>query len=231
VKADFRKRIFLTFAKNYKLVRITQQNDWVVFILVGCIFLYIFMLLSLQRDSSVKEFLLQKFADASNNFLSWLIISFVFALVFSTFVSQYIPIVPKKISDIQVVGFELNKFGFTFITVLGFYFIKNILSYLFYAGTGTVKKWEIFYFTASKFYFVFSVVLMIFCLINYFYNIDKIIAFDFFAGVILLFFVFKQMFYIFNKNNILPQKWYYKFLYICTLQIIPVLVLWKVLFF
>ena len=58
------------------------------------------------RDSSVKEFLLQKFADASNNFLSWLIISFVFVLVFSTFVSQYIPIVPKKISDIQVLGFE-----------------------------------------------------------------------------------------------------------------------------
>ncbi|MBE2274452.1 MAG: DUF4271 domain-containing protein, partial [Flavobacteriales bacterium] len=27
------------------------------------------------------------------------------------------------------------------------------------------------------------------------------------------------------------KKWYYKFLYICTLQIIPVLVLWKVLFF
>ena len=189
------------------------------------------MLLSLQRESSVKEFLVQKFADASNNFLSWIIISFVFCITFATFVSQYIPIVPKKISEIQFFGYELNKFGFAFLAILAFYFIKNILSYFLFAGTGSVKKWEIFYFTASKFYFVFSVVLMVFCIMNYFYNIDKIRAFDFFAGVILFLFLFKQVYYFFHKNDILPRKWYYKILYICTLQIIPVLVLWKVLFF
>ena len=115
----------LIFAKKYKLIRIVQQNDWVVIILVSCIFLYIFMLLSLRRDSSVTEFLLQKFADSTNNFLSWIIISFVFAFAF----------------------------------------------------------------------------------------------------------LFKQIYYILHSSNILPQKWYYKFLYICTLQIVPVLVLWKLLFF
>ena len=125
----------LIFAKKYKLIRIVQQNDWVVIILVSCIFLYIFMLLSLRRDSSVTEFLLQKFADSTNNFLSWIIISFVFALVLSVFVSQNIPVVPQKISDFQFFGYELNKFGFTLGALFLFFTLKSSLSYIFYAGT------------------------------------------------------------------------------------------------
>ena len=221
----------LIFAKKYKLIRIVQQNDWVVIILVSCIFLYIFMLLSLRRDSSVTEFLLQKFADSTNNFLSWIIISFVFALVLSVFVSQNIPVVPQNISDFQFFGYELNKFGFTFVGISVFYFLKNILTYLYFAGTGAAKKWEVFYFIASKFYFCFSIVIMILCLIQYFYRFDKWVMFDVYLAVFAFAFLFKQIYYILHSSNILPQKWYYKFLYICTLQIVPVLVLWKLLFF
>ena len=221
----------LIFAKKYKLIRIVQQNDWVVIILVSCIFLYIFMLLSLRRDSSVTEFLLQKFADSTNNFLSWIIISFVFTLVLSVFVSQNIPVVPQKITDFQFSGYELNKFGFTFASISVFYFLKNICTYLYFAGTGTTKKWEVFYFIASKFYFCFSIVIMILCLIQYFYRFDKWVMFDVYLAVFAFAFLFKQIYYILHPSNILPQKWYYKFLYICTLQIVPVLVLWKLLFF
>jgi len=56
---------------------------------------------------------------------------------------------------------------------------------------------------------------------------------SFFMFSIILFlamFIFKNIFYLMQPEAILPQKWYYKFLYICTLQIVPVLVLWKVLF-
>lgn len=219
------------FAKKIKLIRLAQQNDWVVFILVGCILLYIFMFLSLQRESTVRQFLTQKFEDATNNFLSWLIISVVFCSTLSVLLSQYIPMVPKKISELQFMGYELNKFGFTFLTVCGFYFIKNILSYLFFAGTGFNKKWEIFSFTVSRFYFVASVVLMIFCLASFFYNINQLQLADYIFGALVSMLVLKQFFYIFHLNNILPEKWYYKILYICTLQIVPYLVLWKVLFF
>lgn len=188
------------------------------------------MLISLQRDSSVKEFLQQKFPDSSNNLLSWAIISLVFCLVFSTLISQYIPIIPKKIAEIQIFGYELNKFGFTFITVSGFYLIKNISTYFFFAGTGSIKKWEVFHFTTSKFYFVFSVLLILLCIVHYFYDIDSLLLFNYYYWGLLLAFLFKQIFYITHKNNILPKKWYYKFLYICTLQIAPLLVLWKLFF-
>lgn len=223
--------LILIFAKKLALVRIVHYNDWVVFVLAGCIFLYIFMLFFLQRESSVKDFLQQKFIDSSNNFLSWLIISLVFIISLTTFVSQYIPVVPQKVSNQQFLGYELNKFGFTLVSVIAFYLIKIILGYLFYAGTGSYRKWGIFYFTSSKFYFCASVVLMIFCVITYIYDVDKIKTFDFFAGSVMFLFVFKLVYYFFHKNNILPEKWYYKILYICTLQILPVLVLWKTLFF
>jgi hypothetical protein len=221
----------LTFAKNLELVRIVQQNDWVVFIIIGCLFLYIFMLLSLQRDSSVREFLMQKFPDSNNNFPSWLIISVVFCLVFATFISQYIPFVPKSISHLNLFGYELNKFGFTLIVLAGFYFIKNILTYIFFAGTGAIKKWDLFYFTVSKFYFFISLIIIVLCVMSYFYPTGELERLPFYFGGFLLIFLFKQLFYFFHKNDIMPQKWYYKLLYICTLQIVPVLVLWKVLFF
>jgi hypothetical protein len=189
------------------------------------------MLFSLHRDSSVKRFLSQKFADSSNNFISWLIVSLVYCLTFSTFVSQYVLIVPKKVANIQLIGYELNKFGFTFFSVSIFYLIKTSLSYTFFASTGNLRKWSVFYFTASKFYFCLSVVLMISSFINSFYDINRLWVFDLFIGSVLFLFLFKIIYYLFHKDDILPEKWYYKILYICTLQIVPVLVLWKALFF
>ncbi|WP_233701983.1 DUF4271 domain-containing protein [Kaistella palustris] len=213
------------------MVRITQQNDWVIYIITGCIFLYIFMLVSLQRDSSFREFLMQKFPDSTNNFLSWLIIGLVFTLVFSTFVSQSVPLVPRQITDVQLFGYQLNKFGFSFLAVAAFYLLKNALTYLFFAGTGALKKWEKFYFSASKLYFVFSVVLMALCIFKYFYNFSATEMFGYYLAGISAVFLFKLIFYILHPADILPPKWYYKILYICTLQIVPVLVLWRLLFF
>lgn len=221
----------LTFAKKLELVRIAQQNDWVVFIIIGCIFLYVFMLISLQRDSSVKEFLLQKFPDSSNIFLSWLTISLVSSLLLSVFISQYIPVVPEKIVNLQLFGYELNKFGFTFLSIAAFYIVRTLLSYLFFAGTGDLKKWAVFYFTASKFYFCISILLMFVCIASYFYEIDVLRMFPIYFWAVIVAVLFKILFYFFHTNNVLPEKWYYKFLYICTLQIVPLLVLWKVLFF
>lgn len=221
----------LTFAKNLLLVRIVQQNDWVVFILVGCVLLYIFMLLYLQRDSSVKVFLMQKFADSSNNFLSWTIISLVHCLLLATLLSQSIPLVPKAITEIHLFGYELNKFGFTLAMIIAFYGIKNMLSYIFYAGTGSIKKWSLFQFTASKIYFTLSFLLIVLCVYQYFYEVYIIQLFDYYAIGFGIVFLFKILLYSLSRNKILPQKWYYKILYICTLQIIPIILLWRVLYF
>ena len=189
------------------------------------------MLLYLHRDSSVKVFMLQKFADSSNNFLSWIIVSVVFIVLLAILISQSVPIVPKAVSDIHFFGFELNKFGFTLLTLLSFYGLKSLMSYLFYAGTGTMNRWPYFQFTASKFYFAISLLLMGLCFYQYYYEFDVLKLFDFYFKGFILIFIFKIMLYLLSPQHILPEKWYYKFLYICTLQIAPVIVLWTVLYF
>jgi hypothetical protein len=213
------------------LVRIVPQNDWVVLVIAGCIFLYIFMLTSLHRGYSVREYLLKKFQNSVNIFLSWLIISLVFCLVFSMLLLQYVEYIPYEIRNFGFEGYSINNFGFTFFTVLVFYLTKNLFTYIFFITTDSYKRWKIFYFMASKFYFVFSIILMILCVICYLYDIDKNIFLNIFSITIFLLFLIKQLYYSFNTRNILPQKWYYKMLYICTLQILPALALCKVLIF
>ena len=213
------------------MVRIVQYNDWVAFIITGGILLYIFMLLYLQRDSSVKVFLMQHYADSSNNLLSWLIISLVFTVLAATVISQSIPLVPKSITAFHFFGYELNKFGYTLLCVFLFYILRTFLSYIFYAGTGSLKRWSHFLFISAKFYFVFSLILMAACIYQFYYEPDRLQLFNGYLSGFAFMLLFKLLLYILSPDKILPERWYYKILYICTLQIVPVLVLWKALYF
>ncbi len=211
-------------------LRLAENHDWVIFILIICAFLYLFMMISLQRDASIKSFLLQSFEDSSNGFASWIITGMVTSFTLSILISQYIPFVPKSVNDLQLFGYQLNKFGFVFVSVLFFYISKAVLTFFFFESIGSTKKWSIFYFTGTKFYFIFSLVLLVFCILNFYFNFSRESLFS----VLILFltsaFIFKILFYLLHQNKILPQQWYYKFLYICTLQIAPLLVLWKLFF-
>ena len=189
-------------------VRIPENNDWVIFILVGCIFLYVFMMNVIERDASLKDFLLQKYFDASNNLPSWMITSCVTTLTLSVLISQYIPIVPKFIADLQLFGYQLNKFGYTLLAVLFFYLIKSTLGFLFYQSIGDGKKWTIFYFTSTKFYFILSFLLIILCVAHYYFPIDRNEIFLYYVCFFSFVFIFKVFFYLFHKNKILPEKWF-----------------------
>lgn len=185
----------------------------------------------IEREANLQDFLLQKYYDASNNLPSWIITSCVTTLSLAVLISQYIPIVPKYIADLQIAGYQLNKFGYSLVAIIFFYLAKSILGFLFYQSVGDGKKWSIFYFTSTKFYFILSFLLIILCVIHYYFPIDRSKMFLYYIFFFSFVFIFKVFFYLFHKNNILPEKWYYKFLYICTLQIAPLMLLWKLLFF
>jgi hypothetical protein len=212
------------------LVRIVEHNDWVIFIILGSILALSLMLISLQREASLKDFLLQKIEDASNIYISWIIVSVVYVTILSVLLSQYIPLIPKFLSSKSLFGYEINKFGFTFVTISVFYTLKIVLTYFYYYGVRSQKKWQQFYFVATRFYFVLSILLILGCLqINYF-PIERVKTLQNYTVFFIIVFVFKNIFYLFHNYKILPKDWYYKFLYICTLQIVPLLVLWKFLF-
>ncbi|WP_259112891.1 DUF4271 domain-containing protein [Chryseobacterium sp. JUb7] len=229
---NFAKNIPLLLSQNFtNHVRIPENNDWVIFILLGCIFLFIFMMNVIERDANLKDFLLQKYFDASNNLPSWVITSCVSALTLAVLLSQYIPTVPKYVADLQIMGYQMNKFGYTLTVVVLFYLLKSSFGFLFYQSIGDGKKWPVFYFTSTKFYFILSFLLIILCVTHYYFPIDRSKIFYYYLLFFSFVFIFKVFFYLFHKNNVLPEKWYYKFLYICTLQIAPLLLLWKLLFY
>ncbi|MGS0748072.1 DUF4271 domain-containing protein [Halpernia sp. GG3] len=188
------------------LVRIVEHHNWVIFIILGSILTLSLMLISLQREASLKEFLLQKIEDASNTYISWIIVSVVYVALLSTLFSQYIPIIPKFISGISLFGFQLNKFGFTFLSISTFYTLKIILSYFYYYGVRRQEKWPQFYFVATKFYFVLSILLILSCLQIYYFPFERVETFQTYATLFVIIFVFKIIFYLFHNYRILPEK-------------------------
>jgi len=184
-----------------------------------------------QREASIKDFLLQKIEDSNNLTPSWVIISIVKCIMTSLLLSQFVPIVPKFVSDIQLFGFQINKFGFTLLTLLSFDIVRNILTFLFYSSVGSVKNLKGLTLVSSKYYFLESIAFIIASFVFYYFPIDLVKYFYFIIGLVVGSFILKNLIYIFHNQAILPEKWYYKFLYICTLQIVPVLVLWKFLFY
>ena len=184
-----------------------------------------------QREANIKDFLLQKIEDSNNLTPSWAIISIVKCLMTALLLSQFVPIVPKFIFDIQLFGFQINKFGFTFLTLLSFDIVRNILTFLFYSNVGSVKNLRGLTLISSKYYFLESIAFIIASFVLYYFPIDLVKYFYFIIGLVVGSFILKNLIYIFHNQAILPEKWYYKFLYICTLQIVPVLVLWKFLFY
>ncbi len=213
------------------MIRVVADNDWVIFTLLGCGFIYALMFLTLLRDLNLRQFLLLDFEDASNPFLVWVLTSLVYTIVLSVLFSQYIPIVPKIVSDYQLGGYELNKFGYTFGCFSLFYLSRICGSYLFYNAIGNAKKWRRFYFTTTRFFFVMSLILIILSIANFYFVFDKISVALKFSIFFIFGIAFKQFIYLFHKNRMLPEKWYYKILYICCFQIAPMFALWKVLFF
>lgn len=212
------------------MIRIVEDNDWVIFSILGIILVFIIVLQYLQKESGIKSFFLQNYIDSGNVFLSWLLISLCFILLLSILVSKFTLIVPRFISEIGIFDLKLNRFGYTLLVFCIYYFLKFIFSFLFYNAIGQTKKWERFYYVNSKFYFGLSIILIISNIIVYYFPIDKLLFFR--TSLFLTFFLmfFKTIYYLFNKNKILPNEWHYKILYICTLQFTPLLVVWKLLF-
>lgn len=213
------------------MLRVTEHNDWVIYCILASIFAYIVVLYVFNREANLKEFLAQKAEDSNNLPPSWTIISLVRSLLIAVLLSQFIPVVPRFISDFRFFGFQLNKFGFTFLAVIAYDLLKNLLTFLFYNSVGAGKNLKELALISSKYYFLESLGLIAAVFALYYYPIDRVEFFHVLIVILLSLFVLKNLIYLFHNQSILPEKWYYKFLYICTLQIVPALVLWKFLFY
>lgn len=202
-----------------------------IFGIFGCIVALVLTFTYLNRESTLKEFFVQKKEDATNIFLIWMVISVVFCVQLTTLVSQYLPSVPELIDTLNVLGYTLNKFGYVFLVLGCFFLLRTVFTFFFYSSVNQMKNFNTLVFSVTRYYFVIGIVLMVFNFINYYILINKEFFLRFIFISLLSFFIFKQFFYLFNKNEVLPKQWYYKILYICTLQIAPLFAVWRLLFF
>lgn len=113
------------------------------------------------------------------------------------------------------------------VSLLLFYLMKNLLIYIFYGSIHELKKYGKYAFVAQKYYMLYSFVLLLLSFIHYYLPIDKPTFFKIYLFVALYAFVLKIAVYAFHYQRIMPSEWYYKILYICTLQILPSLLIWK----
>lgn len=225
-----RKIIVFTHLLSYNIYREVPENDWVILIILSSIFVFVFSFSYLHRGGTLVNYLRQEMTVSANNFLSWMISSAVFAVLLSTLISQYIPTLPEVIEKNAIGGFTLNKFGYTLAVLTAYYLFKTIFTYIFFQSVGAGKCWPRFYFVAGKFYLIYALVLMVMCVVHYYFSIDTVIIFPYYVLAGLIIWVGKIFYYIFQHPAVLPKEWYYKILYICTLQIAQVLVVYKSLF-
>jgi hypothetical protein len=210
------------------LIRVVEHHDWVIYCIIGIILSYIIIFKTLHRDVTLIEFILQPYEESNNNILSWVFTTILFSISFSVLFSQFIPIVPLFISQNLVFGdVTLNKFGFIFVSLLMFYGIKNIFVYLFYGSINQLERFGRYSFIAQKYFMVYSLVILVMSVFHYYLHIKTSNAFIYYSSIVFIAFIIKVLIYLFHPQQILPRQWYYKFLYICTLQILPILVLWK----
>ena len=72
--------------------------------------------------------------------------------------------------------------------------------------------------------------IMVISILHYYLPLNTRLFFRIYLVVLIFAFVLKILYYLFNNQRILPKQFYYKFLYICSLQILPILVVWKFCF-
>jgi hypothetical protein len=107
------------------LIRVVEHHDWVIYCIIGIILSYIIIFKTLHRDVTLIEFILQPYEESNNNTLSWVFTTILFSVSFSVLFSQFIPIVPKFITqNLVVAGITFNKFGFVLVSMLLFTLLK-----------------------------------------------------------------------------------------------------------
>ncbi|AZZ58750.1 DUF4271 domain-containing protein [Riemerella anatipestifer] len=214
------------------MIRIVENKDWIIYTLLGVGFLYVVMFRVLLRDISLIKFFTLKEEFANNTIQSWVVTSVGFIILAAIALSNILPINPRLFAEyFNVFGYTPNKVGSIILAVVFLFFFRTVSTYFFLASIGEVERWKSFYFLATKFFLGYSLALIVLVLAQNYFPIETEWMIYVYAVFFCMSFIFKNLVYLFHHKTILPDEWYYKILYICTLQILPFLVVGKFLFF
>lgn len=214
-----------TLAASIFVERPTESLDWVIYILVGSLLVIaISRILFANNVESLKK--IERFQEVNDNQGPF---AFVCQLLFSVLVSTLI------------MNYLTNEYNFIFHTpilkvlavsfiILLVFALRNLLGMIAAYAMG-ISFDQNFNLKTSNFYHAYAVgVLWIAVLLFYFSGIPYKIPLLIGTGIILIIIRGLQYAYKFqNQNDKQSKIWYYNILYLCALEILPLLVLFKFL--
>ena len=204
------------------------SNDWMTLVLL--LLFGVLFLINIVDSAKFKEIIFSLFKisfleqeiDDNYQFING------FQLLFSFFSVVVLSLV---FFDIKVVYFVVNwsifeGFFKVFLGLLGYFLLKNlvefVLVYLFFL------KRKITYFMISKtnYFFAISVCIFFVLLLKQYAHLNPVFIY-YFAGFL---FLVSFIIYLINNKNLILNHLFYFILYICALEIAPLLIVFKLMF-
>lgn len=214
--------------------RILLSSDWMtlLFLLLLIILFFVKKIAPLKFEEvfarPFKMHILDKETYESVSFFNVFNVIFLFfsAIVFSILLFQTPFFLEKFISVEAVFDDNFDTFFYVFLKVLTFYLLKFIVEYFTFQVLQLEDK--VFYFMSSKwnYYFTISVYVFLLLIFEEYADLNNLLIYFFIGGIYLITFV---MHFLTNKNLIFSNFFYF-ILYICTLEIAPLLILFKLIF-
>lgn len=168
---------------------------------------------------------LEKFVEVNDN---QQIFSLINQILFAILLGSLF--VPYLIEDYDLIFFKpIIKAIAIAVILLLFFWTKSLFAVL---GTYAFKLSykNTLNFRAASFYRFYSVVVLwLAVLLFYFTELPRLIVFGACLIILVLFRVLNFTFQIKNQQEQISKNWYYNILYLCALEILPLLVLYKFL--
>lgn len=214
-----------TLAASIFLERPVESLDWVIYILIATMFVIIIsrVLFSNNFESLSK---IEKYQEVNDNQGPFAFIcQILFAVLVSTLTMNYL----TKEYDF-IFHTPVFKVLAVAVIILLVYGIRNLMGIIAAYAMG-ISFDQNFNLKTSNYYRAYSVgVLWLSVLLFYFSGIPQKMVILVVTGIILVFIRILQYAYKFQNQSEKQSKiWYYNILYLCALEILPLLVMFKFL--
>lgn len=196
------------------------SEDWVTLVFLCC-----FVLLAIVKLHNPERLLgfyiafftqgfIKKNADETTSFFSvFYILSFLFTSIIISLI-------------IRVFIFQKTFFDFlAIISIVSLYLLMHFFIVFLISKTFELQE-TIRYFLLTKIGYLFTICLCIFpLLILHHYRLNNLIVFSVFIGVLLL---FRAFLILKNNKKLIFNQLFYFILYLCTLELAPLLIIYKI---
>lgn len=214
----------ILFASNVFLYRPVGELDWVIYLL-GCVMLLLVVSKLLFTNNYSAFGNLERFIEINDN-------QGLFALVFQVMFALLLGalLLPNLTSDYDYIFHTPVIKTVTFAVLILLYFllkkiITNIGVYAFRIEVDSLKNSKI-----TSYFKVYEVGLLFISVpVYYFSSLPKTVVLIAFAIIFLIINALKLSKMFADRMNKETKIWYYNILYLCALEILPLLVLFKFL--